>query len=134
MKEEAAHLYFNDFLPAASNTRQTIIKINDLNMQAVERKSQTTKRDASKMIISMGVVGTICILLAFFYFWYFPFYVSNSISYLADRMKKVLQDLGIKFDSKTNDEASMLLHSINLLENGLLKTKRAGKGLNHSGT
>jgi len=30
-------LYFNDFLPAAAKARQTIVKIDDLNMQAVER-------------------------------------------------------------------------------------------------
>jgi hypothetical protein len=110
-------LYFNDFVPASSTARQTIVKINDLNMQAVERKSQSTKGSAGKMIVSMGVVGTVGILLAFFYFWYFPFFVSNSISYLAQKMNALLQGAGIKVDSKTKDETLLLLHSINLLEN-----------------
>ena len=64
----------------------------------------------------MGIVGTICILLAFLYFWYFPFYVSNSISYLATRMKGLLRGMGIKIDTKTRDEAFVLLNSIDLLE------------------
>jgi hypothetical protein len=55
--------------------------------------------------------------LAFFYFWYFPFYVSNSISYLATRMKGLLKGMGIKIDTKTRDEAFILLNSIDLLEN-----------------
>jgi hypothetical protein len=110
----------------ASNTRQTIVKIDDLNMQAVERKSQSTKVSAGKMIISMGVVGTAGLLLAFFYFWYFPFFVSNSISYLAQRMNSLLQGAGMKVDSKTKDETLVLLHSINLLENQFAG-KRSGK-------
>jgi NtrC-family two-component system sensor histidine kinase KinB len=119
-------LYFDDFVPTASNARQTILKIDDLNMQAVERKSQSTKVSAGKMIVSMGVVGTVSILLAFFYFWYFPFFVSNSISYLAKRMNSLLQGAGIKVDSKTKDETLVLLHSINLLENQFAG-KRTGK-------
>jgi NtrC-family two-component system sensor histidine kinase KinB len=118
-------VYFNDFVPTASSARQIIVKIDDLNMQAVERKSQSTKSGAGKMIISMGVVGTICILLAFFYFWYFPFYVSNSISYLAKKMNALLQGIGIKVDSKAKDEALILLHSINLLENKFAAKKKA---------
>ena len=117
-------LYFSSFLPAASDARQLIVKIDDLNMQAVERKSQATKHTAAQMVISMGIVGTIGILLAFFYFWYFPFYVSNSISYLAKRMKELLQRTGIKVDSATKDEALILLHSINLLENKFADVKR----------
>jgi two-component system, NtrC family, sensor histidine kinase KinB len=119
IKEKGGNLalYFGTFLPAASNLRQTISKIDDLNMQAVERKNQSTKHTASQMIISMGIVGTLSILLAFFYFWYFPFYVSNTISYLAKKMKALLQKAEIKADVTTKDESLVLLHSINLLEN-----------------
>jgi len=122
-KGGSSRQYFNDFLPTYSNVRQAIVKINDLNMQAVERKSQFTKQNASNMIIAMAVVGTTCILLAFFYFWYFPFYVSNTIAYLATKMKELLQGIGIKIDTKATDEAFVLLHSINLLENKLTKAK-----------
>jgi hypothetical protein len=120
-------LYFSDFIPTYSNTRQVVVAINDINMQAVERKSQSTRQAAGAMSISMGVVGTICILLAFFYFWYFPFYVSNSISYLANRMRELLQNTGIKIDTKTRDETFILLHSIDLLENRFSREQRAGK-------
>jgi hypothetical protein len=119
--------YFNDFLPIYSNVRQAIININDLNMQAVERKSLLTRHNASSMTISIAAVGTLCILLAFFYFWYFPFYVSNTISYLAKKMEELLQNTGIKFQAKTKDEAFVLLQSINLLENKFAKEKKSKK-------
>jgi hypothetical protein len=119
--------YLSDFLPSYEKVRQTIVKINDLNMEAVERKSQSTRNDADAMIISMAVSGTICIMLAFFYFWYFPFYISNTFSYLAKKMKAFLQNVGVKIDTKTDDEAFVILHSIDLLENKFGKTKPTKK-------
>jgi uncharacterized membrane protein len=119
--------YLNDFTPAYSSTRQAIVEINDVNMQAVERKSQSTKAAAAAMSVSMGVVGTICILLAFFYFWYFPFYVSNSVSYLATRMKGLLQTAGIKIDTRSRDETFILLQSMDLIENSLSGKRKPRK-------
>jgi hypothetical protein len=75
----------------------------------------------------MVVIGTICILLAFFYFWYFPFYVSHSIAYLAKKMKELLQKTGIKLDTRTTDESFILLHSIDLLETKFVQIKKTNK-------
>ena len=118
-------LYFNDFLPAYTNVRRAIVDVNDVNMQAIERKNKLTKHNAGNMIEAMAAIGAACILLAFFYFWYFPFYISNTTSYLAKRMKELLEKNGMKLESKSKDEAVLLLHAINLLENKL--TKRRGK-------
>jgi hypothetical protein len=126
-KGGSASLYFNDFLPAYSNTRYTIVKINDINMQAIERKNLSTKHDAKNMIMYMAITGSICILLAFFYFWYFPFYISNTMSYLSKKMKELLEKIGIEIDTQTKDEAFVLLQSILLLENKLIKRKKAKK-------
>lgn len=118
-------LYFSDFTSTYSNARQRIISINDINMQAIERKNLSAKHDANSMVISMAAVGAICIILAFFYFWYFPFYVSNTMSYLSNKMKELLNNLGIKIDMHTRDEAFVLLQGINLLENKLIKARKA---------
>jgi CHASE3 domain sensor protein len=127
-KEGDSRAYLKDLIPAYMNTRQTIAKINDLNMEAVERKNKSAGNDAKKMIVSMAAVGSACIMLAFFYFWYFPFFVSNSLSYLAGKMKELLQNVGIKIDTQTKDEAFILLNSINLLEKKLLKKKKRKVG------
>jgi len=115
--------YFNDLMPAYSAARQTILDINDINMQAIERKSLSTRENAGKMINSMAIIVAVCIILAFFYFWYFPFYVSNTLSHLSNKMKELLQKAGIEIDTQTNDEAFVLLHSINLLETRFIKNK-----------
>jgi CHASE3 domain sensor protein len=122
---------FKDFVSAYMNARQAISRIDDVNMEAVQRKSDSAATDANRMIASIGIAGAVCVILAFFYFWYFPFFVSNTLSYLADKMKELLKKTGVTLDTQTNDEAFVLLRSINLLENKLVKnatkgTKRVG--------
>jgi hypothetical protein len=112
-------LFFNDFLPACERLKESINAIYDINMQAVVRKSQLAKNDSSSFIKSMAIIGSICLVLAFGYFWYFPVYISTTLGYLSERMRSLLKSSGIAFDIKTNDEAYVILHGINLLENRL---------------
>ena len=112
-------VYLNDFLPACEKLKQSINGIYDVNMQAVLRKNQQAKHDSSRFITSMAIVGSLCILLAVGYFWYFPVYISTTLSYLSDRMKDLLKNVGVTFDIQTKDEAYIILHAINLLENKL---------------
>jgi NtrC-family two-component system sensor histidine kinase KinB len=121
MRSDAARgsVYFTDLLPAYEDMKQSIGAISDINMQAVARKSQLARRDSAHFVTSMAVVGAFCILLAFGYFWYFPFYVSNTMSYLATRMRALLKHTGGTLDLDTNDEAYVILQAINVLENKL---------------
>jgi len=121
MKNRSAEnsVYLNDFLPACQRLKEFINAVYDVNMQAVVRKSQLAKTDSSNFINYMGVIGIICLLLAFAYLWYFPFYLSTSLRYLSDRMIKLLKDIGMTLDIKTNDEDSIILYGINLLSNKL---------------
>lgn len=129
-----ASLYFSELQPALQKLEQAINNITDINMQAVERKSQMAKNDSARIISSMAVVGILCLILAFAYFWYFPFYVSNSISYLSTKIKGLLDKAGLALDIRTDDETQILLQAINLLENKLAennlgKEPRRPKGL-----
>jgi len=112
-------LYFNEYQPAHEKLTRTINNINDLNMQAVERKSRMAKDDSVGIIRLMAIIGAFCLILAFGYFWYFPFYISNSIAYLAERMRTLLEKSGIPLEIKTDDESFVILQGINLLESKL---------------
>ena len=116
-QKKGGSLYFNEFLPACEKLKQSINAIYDINMQAVVRKSQLAKKDSNNFKATMAAVATICFLLGLGYFWYFPLYISNTFSYLANRMKDLLKKIGIAIDLKTNDEAFVILQAINLLEN-----------------
>jgi hypothetical protein len=108
-------LFYDEFLSIYEKLRRSINDINDINMKAVV--SQIAKNESKKNIIFIAIIGSFCIILAFGYFWYFPFYISNSISYLSHKMQELLKKMGIEFDIKTNDETFVILHLINLLEN-----------------
>jgi hypothetical protein len=126
-------VYFNHFLPAYEKMKHSIGGIYDVNMQAVVRKSQLTKQDAAHFITSMAIIGSLCLLLAFGYFWYFPFYISTTFSYLSSRMRDLLNKLGVESEVKTNDEAFVILQAINLLENRFCM-KSEDKGIEQVGS
>ncbi|MGA2094208.1 MAG: hypothetical protein ABSH16_12520 [Sedimentisphaerales bacterium] len=109
-------MYFNEFLPCYERLKQSVISINDLNMEAIVRKNQAIKQQSVDVRTYMYATVVLCIILAFGYFWYFPFYISYSISYLAKRMTELLNKAGIASDIKTNDEAFIILQSIKILE------------------
>jgi hypothetical protein len=112
-------MYFNEVLPCYEKLKQSIKSIYDINMQAVVRKSQITKHDSANVIMYMAIAASLCIILAFGYFWYFPFYVSNTISYLSNRMAELLKKAGIASDITTDDETYAILQSIKQLEKKL---------------
>jgi hypothetical protein len=112
-------MYFNAVLPCYEKLKQSIHSINDINMQAVVRKSQLTRHDSVNVITYMAIVASLCIILAFGYLWYFPFYVSNTIAYLSNRMTELLKKTGIASDITTGDETHVILQSIKLLEKKL---------------
>jgi two-component system, NtrC family, sensor histidine kinase KinB len=118
-------IYFDDFLPASERLKKSIDSIYDVNMQAVIQKSRSAKESASRFINSMAVIGTICLLLAFAYLWYFPVYISTTMTYLSDKMKGLLKTAGLVLDVKTNDETIVILHAINLLQNKMGLTSEA---------
>jgi NtrC-family two-component system sensor histidine kinase KinB len=110
-------MYFNEFQPAFEQLKKSIDNIHDVNMQAVERRSQMTKRDAKRMISYMAAIGAFCLILAFAYFWYFPFYIASSISYLAEKMRQLLKKMDMTLDDKVDDEFLVVLQGIDLIEN-----------------
>jgi hypothetical protein len=121
----SSSLYFSDFLPASERLKQSINAIYDINMQAVERKNRLAKHDSAAFMNSMAIIGTICLLLALGYFWYFPVYISTTLSYLSEKMRNLLKISGISSDIKTKDEAFAILHAIELLENTLGTTAKS---------
>jgi hypothetical protein len=119
-------VFFDGFMPGYERTRQTINAIYEVNRQAVIRKSQLTQHDAANFITYMALIGAFCIILGFGYFWYFPFYTSNSLQYLAQRMTRVLNQAHIATAPAGQDELMILLRAIDTLEEHLAPATKEG--------
>lgn len=117
--EGNAALFFGELQPAAVVLKRSIDNIHDVNMQAVERKSRVSKQDSARIIVAMAVLGFVCLALAFFYFSYFPSYVSNTLAYVSARTRDLLKKANIAFDIRTDDEAQVLRHAVDLLDDAL---------------
>lgn len=112
---------YRDLYDSYQNSQLYIDSISNVNMQAIIHKNQYAKHDAENKKIYMAILATICLMLAFFYFRYFPFYISNTISFLSEKIKDLLTKSGIENEIKTNDEAFVILEAINLLDKKLGK-------------
>jgi len=113
-------LYFNQFQPAYERLKQAIDQIHAVNFQAVARKSQIASQDSRRINSYMAGIGAFCLVLAFAYFWYFPFYIANSISYLAEKMRQLLKKMDMAHDIGAKDEFSLILQAIHLIESKYL--------------
>ena len=107
---------YNELFNSYRNSRMYIDSISNVNMRAILRKNQFAKQDAESNKMNMAILGSVCLLLAFFYFWYFPFYISNTVSILAEKIKNLLTKAGIETEIKTNDESFIILEAIDLLD------------------
>lgn len=105
-----------DLTTTYKSSRKLIEDIADVNMKAIYQKNQFADKDADNKKIYMAVLGSICLMLAFFYFWYFPLFISSSISYLAEKITNLLKKAGIESNISTKDESFVILKSIELLE------------------
>jgi len=108
-------MYATQLAPMYDKVRKSIDNIFEVNMQAMLRKNKHAEESATSMSHYMGGMGILLLLLALGYFWYFPFYVSNSLSYLAGRMKELVGDAGVESHSKSDDELDVIMNSIDLL-------------------
>jgi two-component system, NtrC family, sensor histidine kinase KinB len=108
-------LYFTQLAPTYDSIRKSIDNIFDVNMQAILRKNKLAGESAVSMSHYMAGIGTLLFILALAYFWYFPLYVSNSLAYLADKMRELVGDAGLESRSKSDDELMVIMNSIDLL-------------------
>ncbi|MEJ1240996.1 ATP-binding protein [Chryseolinea sp. T2] len=94
--------------------RRLSLDIQELNMQAIKKKNETTQRTASNASTYLIVIATICTLTAFTFIINFPGYVANPISQLTRSIKSIAgknYEERLHFDRK--DEFEELAEAFN---------------------
>ena len=69
--------------------RQEILKIMEMNMQAIQRKSNVAKETANTATLWIAVVGTLCFVIAFTLLINLPSNIANPIQELTESIKRI---------------------------------------------
>ena len=69
--------------------QENLFQIMDMNMQAIQRKSEVAKTTADKAVFWIVVTGTICFLIAFILLVNLPSNIANPLKELTESIKQI---------------------------------------------
>jgi len=118
---------FKEWLVTSEKMKSSIDSIHRLNMEAIIRKNQITHSDSQRITTYINLLSVLFILLAFAYFRYFPFYVSNTLSVLSEEMQRLLREHHLQLETHSKDEAHILLKAMRQIDAELTERKSAAK-------
>jgi PAS domain S-box-containing protein len=119
---QSLRVYYNQYLQAEANSknqqfiRQEIFKIIDLNMQAIQRKSEFAKRTAEVATLRIALSGVICFLIAFTLLINLPSNIANPIKELTESIKQIAaKNYSQRVHFESNNEFGELATSFNTM-------------------
>lgn len=119
---QAVRVYFNQFSNNQSDftghqsIRKEIFKIMDLNMQAIQRKSEFAKQTAEVATLRIALSGVICFLVAFTLLINLPSNIANPIKELTESIKQIAtKNYSQRVHFESNNEFGELAISFNTM-------------------
>lgn len=104
--------------------RKDISDIMLLNMQAIQLKSNITKKTADSSILWISIAGTICFLIAFIMFFNLPGHIANPIKELTTSIKEIAtQNYSQRVHFEKHDEFGELAAAFNTMAEKLQEYK-----------
>lgn len=88
-------VHFNAFMENQSDSsikselRKDIFELMDMNMQAIQRKSEMAKETANRAVFWIAITGTLCFLIAFILLVNLPSTIANPIKKLTEGIKQI---------------------------------------------
>lgn len=80
-----------DSLSIKSAIRESLLKVMDLNMEAIQRKSGIAKSTAEKAVFWIAISGTLCFLIAFVLLVNMPSNIANPIKELTESIRQIAE-------------------------------------------
>ncbi len=98
------------------NVRADLFRLNDLNMEAIKRKSGQAQTTADRAITLVSIFGTICFLIAFTLLLNLPAVIANPIKELTRSIGQIAaSNYGQRVHFKGSSEFSQLAQSFNAM-------------------
>jgi NtrC-family two-component system sensor histidine kinase KinB len=100
----------------AGEIRKEIFKLMDLNMQAIQRKSEVANATASKAVLWIGITGTLCFIIAFILLVNLPSNIANPIKELTESIKQIAaKNYSERVHFESHSEFGQLAKSFNTM-------------------
>ncbi|GAB4020798.1 sensor histidine kinase [Spirosoma koreense] len=97
-----------------SRIRQHLLTVDDLNRQAIMRKSDTAKDTAKDALLWLAFVGTFCFLIVFSFVVNIPSYIANPVRELTLGIKQIAsRNFEERLHVRSSDEFGELARSFN---------------------
>ncbi|MGM0407534.1 MAG: ATP-binding protein [Bacteroidota bacterium] len=109
-------VYFNELIPAYNSTKNLIIELWDMNMDAISYKNGLLKSTAHRAFVIISFIGTICFIISALVFFRYPKNISKPIGLLTQGIKEIANknyEQRIKIES--NDEFGDLADAFNTM-------------------
>lgn len=99
-----------------ASIRKDIFRLMDMNMQAIQRKSEVAKATADKAVFWIAITGTMCFLIAFVLLVNLPSNIANPIKELTESIKQIAaKNYSERVHFESHSEFGQLAKSFNTM-------------------
>ena len=109
-------VYFNELIPAYNSTKNLIIDLWDMNMDAISYKNGLLKSTAHRAFVIISFIGTICFIISALVFFRYPKNISKPIGLLTQGIKEIAnKNYEQRIQIESNDEFGDLADAFNTM-------------------
>ena len=111
----------------STQIQQNLYHIMDVNMQAIQRKSEIASITADNAILWISVTGALCLLIAFFLLVNLPANIANPIQRLTESIQQIaLKNYSERVQFESHSEFGQLAKSFNTMAEKLQEYNHSG--------
>lgn len=109
-------VFFLELIPQYSITRNQIVTLWDMNMDAISNKNKLLKSTAHSAFLFISLIGTICFILSALFFFRYPQKIARPIGELIRGISEVAnRNYSKRLEFQSNDELGELAKAFNTM-------------------
>ena len=108
--------YFQELIPEYSITRNLIVNLWDMNMNAISYKNSLLKNTAHRAFVYISIIGTICFIISAFFLFRYPRNIAHPIGELIRGITEIAnRNYSKRLSFQSNDELGELARAFNTM-------------------
>ncbi|MCF8373004.1 MAG: cell wall metabolism sensor histidine kinase WalK [Bacteroidales bacterium] len=109
-------LFFQVLIPEYTITRNLILMLWDMNMEAISNKNMLLKSSAKRAFVILSLIGIICFFLSIFFIFRYPQNIARPIGELIKGITQVAdRNYSKRLEIQSNDELGELAKAFNTM-------------------